>query len=87
MLSVLSNNKLTEFQIGNILWRGHFIGAGQKAVNLSISGGHNFAASTWLNNAFLGAVEGSAPTQNATWTFPDGVVLEGEDNVITVLQE
>jgi hypothetical protein len=74
-------------QVGNILWRGHFTGAGQKAVNLSISGGHNFAASAWLNNAFLGATEGLIPTDNVTWAFPEGVLRDGNDNVITVLQE
>ncbi|KXN92303.1 putative beta-galactosidase A [Leucoagaricus sp. SymC.cos] len=75
------------YHVGNILWRGHFKGEGQKAVNLSISGGHNFAASAWVNDAFLGAMEGFVPTNNVSWVFPDGAVRESNDNVITVLQD
>ncbi|KAJ3574796.1 hypothetical protein NP233_g1522 [Leucocoprinus birnbaumii] len=75
------------YHVGNILWRGHFIGEGQKAVNLSISGGNNFAASAWLNDAFLGAVEGTAATQNASWPFPEGALRDESNNVITIVQD
>ncbi|KAL1744295.1 glycoside hydrolase superfamily [Schizophyllum fasciatum] len=74
------------FHMGNILWRGHFEGRGQAAVNLSISGGFNFAAAGWLNDVYLGATEGNGTvaTTNVSWTFPEGSLREG-DNVITVV--
>lgn len=72
--------------MGNILWRGHFNGAGQRAVNLSISGGQHFVATAWVNDQFLGATKNSVVTDNVTWLFPPGAVKDG-DNVVTVLQE
>jgi hypothetical protein len=32
-------------------------------------------------------MEGAVPTNNVSWTFPEGVVRDGGDNVITILQE
>ncbi|KAI5825568.1 hypothetical protein K523DRAFT_419922 [Schizophyllum commune Tattone D] len=76
------------FHLGNILWRGHFDNSGQAAVNLSISGGFNFAAAGWVNDVFLGATEGNGTiaTTNVSWAFPEGALRNG-DNVITVLQD
>ncbi|KAJ7327585.1 glycoside hydrolase family 35 protein [Mycena albidolilacea] len=77
-----------------VLWRGHFTSTGaQTSVNLSINGGEAFAASVWLNNAFLGTSFGnSTNNQNILeetddkFAFPAGAVHPG-DNVITIVQD
>ncbi|KAJ7817707.1 glycoside hydrolase family 35 protein, partial [Mycena olivaceomarginata] len=77
-----------------VLWRGHFTSTGaQTSVNLSINGGEAFAASVWLNNAFLGTSFGNS-TNNRNileetddkFAFPAGAVHPG-DNVITIVQD
>ncbi|KAK7446047.1 hypothetical protein VKT23_014670 [Stygiomarasmius scandens] len=57
------------------------------AVNLSISGGTNFAASAWLNEHYLGSsFVPRSPTNNES--FPvSGDMLVNETNYVTVLQE
>ncbi|KAK1217819.1 hypothetical protein PQX77_019527 [Marasmius sp. AFHP31] len=78
-----------------VLWRGHFEGTGsEKSVNLSINGGEAFAASVWLNNIFLNTSFGNSTNNDNSieetdevFTFPDGVVKSGEDNVITIVQD
>ncbi|KAF6747875.1 glycoside hydrolase family 35 protein [Ephemerocybe angulata] len=78
-----------------VLWRGHFKASGtEKSVNLSINGGTAFAASVWLNDVFLGTSFGNS-TNNRNiiqetddkFTFPDGAIIPGKDNVITVVQD
>ncbi|KAF7297199.1 Glycoside hydrolase family 35 protein [Mycena indigotica] len=76
-----------------VLWRGHFTGAGQTSVNLSINGGEAFAASVWLNDVFLNTSFGNS-TNNAhileetddKFSFPAGALRSGE-NVITIVQD
>uniref|UniRef100_A0A0W0G5J3 beta-galactosidase n=1 Tax=Moniliophthora roreri TaxID=221103 RepID=A0A0W0G5J3_MONRR len=78
-----------------VLWRGHFTGTGEeKSVNLSVNGGEAFAASVWLNDVFLKTTFGnSTNNQNVivetdeVYTFPEGAVKEGADNVITIVQD
>ncbi|ESK91113.1 glycoside hydrolase family 35 protein [Moniliophthora roreri MCA 2997] len=78
-----------------VLYRGHFNGtADTKSVNLSINGGEAFAASVWLNDVFLNTTFGNSTVGNPViietdqvYTFPEGVILEGEDNVITIVQD
>ncbi|TDL23133.1 glycoside hydrolase family 35 protein [Rickenella mellea] len=78
-----------------VLWRGHFQATGhEKYVNLSINGGEAFAASVWLNDRFLNTSYGNS-TNNLNiieetddhFIFPPGVVIPGQDNVITVVQD
>ncbi|KAF7297192.1 Glycoside hydrolase family 35 protein [Mycena indigotica] len=76
-----------------VLWRGHFEGAGQTKMNLSINGGEGYAASVWLNDAFLGTSYGNSsnhrnaiPEAEFHVTFPEGAVRSG-DNVITIVQD
>ncbi|KAJ3919581.1 glycoside hydrolase family 35 protein [Lentinula edodes] len=77
-----------------VLWRGHFNATGlEKSVNLSINGGEAFAASVWLNGVFLNTSYGNASASSNIleetddqFIFPKGVLLPGEDNVITILQ-
>ena len=47
-----------------------------------------FAASVFLNNVFIGTTNGSASVEqtNALYSFPEGAVKTGQDNVITVVQ-
>ncbi|KAI0671257.1 glycoside hydrolase superfamily [Trametes maxima] len=72
----------------NVLWRGHFTGTGaEKSVNLTINGGSSFAASVWINDKFISTVYNGADQINALFTFPDGSVKVGGDNVVTVLQD
>ncbi|KAG6827509.1 hypothetical protein H0H92_011481 [Tricholoma furcatifolium] len=66
----------------------------ERSVNLSINGGEAFAASVWLNNVFLNTSFGnSSNNQNILeetddkFTFPEGALLPGEDNVITIVQD
>ncbi|KAG7091627.1 hypothetical protein E1B28_010647 [Marasmius oreades] len=78
-----------------VLWRGHFTGTGnEKSVNLSINGGEAFAASVWLNNAFLNTAFGNSTNNrnfieetDQVYTFPNGVAQAGKDNVITIVQD
>ncbi|PPQ64157.1 hypothetical protein CVT24_008792 [Panaeolus cyanescens] len=78
-----------------VLWRGHFISNGnEKSVNLSINGGEAFAASVWANDVFLGTSFGNS-TNNRNireetddkFVFPTGVIKNGADNVITIVQD
>ncbi|KAJ2913369.1 hypothetical protein MD484_g7048, partial [Candolleomyces efflorescens] len=78
-----------------VLWRGHFRATGnERSVNLSINGGTAFAASVWLNDAFLGTSFGNS-TNNRNiiqetddrFTFPPGAVRPNQDNVITIVQD
>ncbi|KAJ3785437.1 glycoside hydrolase family 35 protein [Lentinula aff. detonsa] len=78
-----------------VLWRGHFNGTGlETSVNLSINGGEAFAASVWLNDVFLNTSFGNSTNDansidetDQKFIFPEGTVLVGQDNVITVVQD
>ncbi|KAG6828113.1 hypothetical protein H0H92_009165 [Tricholoma furcatifolium] len=78
------------FHAGNLLWRGTFVNNASlpapTAVNLSISGGQNFAASAWLNGNFLGSSDTREPTNNETWPVTSDMLIEGVNYVI-VLQD
>ncbi|KAI0694018.1 glycoside hydrolase superfamily [Cerioporus squamosus] len=74
----------------NILWRGHFNATGEEtAANLSINGGTGHAASVWINDVFIDTISSltAVGDANATFAFPNGSVIPGQDNVITVLQD
>jgi hypothetical protein len=80
------------FQIGNVLFRGHFNATGNEtAVELSVNGGPAFAASVWLNSAFLGSLTSwnstDSDVKNGTFTFPQSALVAGKDNIITVLKD
>ncbi|THH16529.1 hypothetical protein EW146_g4124 [Bondarzewia mesenterica] len=75
-----------------VLWRGHFNATGEeKSVNLSINA---FAASVWLNDVFLNTSYGNS-TNNRNileetddiFSFPNGSLLPGQDNAITIIQD
>ncbi|OBZ71548.1 putative beta-galactosidase A [Grifola frondosa] len=71
-----------------VLWRGHFTATGaETSVNLTINGGSSFAASVWLNDQFLNTAFNGGDQINTLYTFPEGSVIAGEDNVITVVQD
>ncbi|KAF9039430.1 glycoside hydrolase family 35 protein [Hymenopellis radicata] len=77
-----------------VLWRGHFENTGeQTSVNLSINGGQAFAATVWLNDAFLATAYGNSSNNlnvieevDQVFTFPEGALVDG-DNVITIVQD
>ena len=48
-----------------------------------------FAASVWINDVFIDSVTANtaAGDANALFTFPNGSVVAGQDNVVTVLQD
>ncbi|RDX44130.1 hypothetical protein OH76DRAFT_1409386 [Lentinus brumalis] len=72
----------------NVIWRGHFEATGSEtAVNLTIYGGEFFAASVWINDQFAGTVYSRDEGANQLFTFPEGSVVAGQDNVVTVLQD
>ncbi|EIM81437.1 glycoside hydrolase family 35 protein [Stereum hirsutum FP-91666 SS1] len=78
-----------------VIWRGHFNATGaEKSVNLSINGGEAFAASVFLNDQFLNTTFGNSTNDansidetDQVYTFPDGSLVVGQDNVITVIQD
>ncbi|KAL5524689.1 hypothetical protein ACEPAF_9834 [Sanghuangporus sanghuang] len=78
-----------------VLWRGHFNASGSEtSVNLTINGGEAFAASVWLNDVFLDTAFGNSTNNrfileetDQVYTFPQGSVLAGQDNVITIVQD
>ncbi|KAI0687065.1 glycoside hydrolase superfamily [Earliella scabrosa] len=73
---------------GSVFWRGHFDASGSEtAANLTIYGGRFFAASVWLNDKFLGSVYSTTDNVNKLFTFPEGAVIAGQDNVLTVLHD
>ena len=77
------------FYGGNLIWRGHFIAAGtETGVNLTVQGGDAFAYSVWFNGVFLGSYEASPSVSllTSTFTFPNGSVQAGMDNVVVVVQ-
>ncbi|KAJ3571523.1 hypothetical protein NP233_g3704 [Leucocoprinus birnbaumii] len=77
-----------------VLWRGHFTSNGQeKSLNLSINGGEAFAASVWLNSAFLATSFGNSTNNrnsieevDKVFNIPAGALKNG-DNVVTVVQD
>ncbi|KAK0457453.1 glycoside hydrolase family 35 protein [Desarmillaria tabescens] len=78
-----------------VLWRGHFIASSaEKSVNLSINGGEAFAASVWLNDVFLNTSYGNSTNNlnileetDDVFVFPEGSLIPGQDNVITIVQD
>ena len=46
-----------------------------------------FASSVWINDKFISTVSSSADHVNALFPFPEGAVVPGQDNVVTVIQE
>ncbi|KAF8734557.1 Beta-galactosidase, domain 3, partial [Rhizoctonia solani] len=80
---------------GAVVWRGHFKGdSGVTGVRLVINGGFAFAASVWLNGKFLATTYGNSsnhhnniPETDQVYHFPAGSTIQGEDNVITVVQD
>ncbi|KAK7688664.1 hypothetical protein QCA50_008202 [Cerrena zonata] len=72
-----------------VLYRAHFNGTGSEtSANLSITGGLAFAASVWINDKFINTTFGGSNSQtDAVYTFPDGSVRIGEDNVLTVVMD
>ncbi|KAM5536286.1 hypothetical protein V8D89_010063 [Ganoderma adspersum] len=85
---------------GHVLFRGHFNATGSEtAANLTIYGGFAFAASVFINDQFIRTVSTSASdlftvaiflggdNVNALFPFPDGSVIPGQDNVVTVIQD
>ena len=41
----------------------------------------------WINDQFIGTVHNGGDHVSALFTFPEGSVFAGQDNVITVLQD
>ena len=72
------------FHTGSTWYRGRFTDTGKETgVTLSAqSGGGAAASSVWLNGVFLGS---STADGSKTYTFPDGALKSGADNVISVL--
>lgn len=72
-----------------VLWRGHFTGTGSEtSVNLTINGGTAFAGSVWINDYFISSTWSVSEEQTTVvYAFPEGSVLVGQDNVVTVVQD
>ncbi|KAF8175477.1 glycoside hydrolase family 35 protein [Mycena galopus ATCC 62051] len=78
------------FHAGNLVWRGTFIhnedDTVPTAVNISSSGGVNFAASAWLNTHYLGASDTRSRTNNDSFPVSEDFLQLGENHVV-VLQD
>ncbi|KAJ7186548.1 glycoside hydrolase family 35 protein [Mycena filopes] len=78
------------FHAGNLVWRGTFTHdstiSAPTAVNISSSGGLNFAASVWLNTHYLGASDTRSRTNNDSFPVSEELLLQGENHVV-VLQD
>ncbi|THU87854.1 hypothetical protein K435DRAFT_803962 [Dendrothele bispora CBS 962.96] len=79
------------YHAGNLLWRGTFEHSentsAPTAVNVSISGGTNFAASVWLNEHYLGpSFRPRGITNNESFPVSEDMLLDGT-NFVTVLQD
>ncbi|EIN12193.1 glycoside hydrolase family 35 protein [Punctularia strigosozonata HHB-11173 SS5] len=78
------------FHAGNLLWRGTFEHSDDlpvpTAVNVSISGGINFAASIWLNDVYLGPSDNLTMTNNESFPVTRDMLRNGS-NYVTVLQD
>ncbi|KAH9919182.1 uncharacterized protein BXZ73DRAFT_105011 [Epithele typhae] len=71
-----------------VFLRGHFDANGSETgANLTIFGGDYFAASVWINDKFIASVQSSTDHANYIFTFPEGSVVAGEENVLTVLYD
>ncbi|KAK4150853.1 glycoside hydrolase superfamily [Chaetomidium leptoderma] len=78
------------FHTGIRLWRGHF--SADKAptgVFLHVQGGTAHGWSAYLNGAFLGSWLGRSDVAaaNLTFSFGEGMVTEGEENVLLVVHD
>ena len=80
------------FHANNIVWRGHFSvapGEGPADVYVKVEGGRSSAFSVWLNGVYLGSAEADREksASGATFSIPTGTLRDGEENVVTVLQD
>lgn len=76
------------FNAGNLLFRGHFIAAGNEAnFSLRTQGGAGYGVSVFLDSTFLGSWVGNGTgfEYNQTLTLPS--LNAGQPGVITVLQD
>ena len=77
------------FYGGNLIFRGRFNATGEEtAVNLTVQYGFAGGYSAWLNGIFLGSSQGNSTVSLSTdvWTFPDGALVAGAENVVVVIQ-
>ncbi|CEH11813.1 glycoside hydrolase family 35 protein [Ceraceosorus bombacis] len=76
------------FHAGNVIWRGSVEGGQSRptGLQLSVQGGKFFAASIWLNQTFLGSLEGSSSVDVANATFSFDALPAGK-SILTVLQD
>ncbi|PIL34820.1 hypothetical protein GSI_02607 [Ganoderma sinense ZZ0214-1] len=73
---------------GHVLFRGHFNATGSEtSANLTIYGGSAFASSVFINDQFISTVFNGGDHVNAAFPFPNGSVVPGQDNVVTVVQD
>ncbi|EJD44926.1 hypothetical protein AURDEDRAFT_64886 [Auricularia subglabra TFB-10046 SS5] len=76
------------FHGGNLVWRGtfeHHQGLpAPTALNLSVSGGQFFAASVWLNDAYLGAMDTGVITANESFPVDGSMLRRGDNHVVIV---
>ncbi|SPO32289.1 related to beta-galactosidase precursor [Ustilago trichophora] len=80
------------FHANNIVWRGHFSTPSErpKDVYAKVEGGRSSAFSVWLNGVYLGSAEADREKSavGATFSIPKDVLQpQGEENVVTVLQD
>ncbi|KAF7303052.1 Beta-galactosidase [Mycena kentingensis (nom. inval.)] len=81
------------FHQGNLVWRGTFEHNSSSgvpaptAVNISSSGGINYAASVWLNKRYLGAQDTRARTNNDSFVVTEDMLVEGVNTVVVVQEQ
>jgi beta-galactosidase len=71
------------FHSGAVWYRGHFTPTGKESgVHLVPATGPHGTSLVWLNGTFLGSTD-----SNRSFTFPEGTLRPGKDNVVSVLVE
>lgn len=78
------------FHYGDVWYRGHFTATGgETGISLTAGTGRAGVWAAWVNGVYLGTVTTGTGSgeQNSSrdFTFPDGVLKPGQDNVIAVL--
>lgn len=76
------------YHTGSLIYRGHFLANGnESALYLETQGGEGFGHSVWINSTYLGSFDGAdvPSVVNQTLSIPSGILLRGQEYVITVV--
>jgi beta-galactosidase GanA len=78
------------YHYGDVWYRGRFTGTGtETGISLAAGTGRAGSWAVWVNGAYLGTVTtgtaGGDQNSSRDFTFPEGLVTPGRDNIVSVL--